>query len=80
MQESGMNTLRETLNTLLLVAILVALILIWMRMPPTIEDFRNVTSQNRSALMGRCPLVQADIRGTVDVNVENTPISVEIER
>ena len=74
---------------ILLAAILVTQILILLRIPtspPTIGEVRNAkTNDARTELLQSIPLVRvqggsidADVTGTVDVDVQNTPLEVEI--
>jgi len=75
----------------LLAAILVTQVLILLRMPtppPTIGAVRNAkTSSARTELFQSIPLVRvqggtidAEITGAVDVEVQNTPLEVEVYR
>jgi hypothetical protein len=71
----------------LLIGILVVQILILRRMSPplpTLAVLRQATPEGRKELLLRRPLVTVDgsvsIDGTVGVNIENTPVEVEINR
>ncbi len=75
----------------LLAAILSTQVLILLRMPaspPTIGAVRNAkTDDARTELLQSIPLVRvqggtidADITGTVDVEVQNTPLEVQVYR
>jgi hypothetical protein len=73
-----MTKILHALNTLLLLGIFAALVIIVHRMPITLGDLKNATRQDRQALLLRQSLVH--LEDTVSVEVENTPLSVEIER
>jgi len=66
----------------LLAAILVTQILILLRVPPpapTLQDLRNAKAGSAGReLLDTVPLVR--VQGTVDVQVENTPLEVQIYR
>ena len=89
-----MKSLPASLNTILLVAILVTLLLIWRRMPPTMADVGAANKRGDMKEIQRLntlrPMVQAscDIDQPLQVTVEeplnvvipDQPISVTIER
>ena len=72
-----MTKFLHLLNTLLLAGILAALVLIFMRMPITLGDFKNAKPQDRKALLLRQSFVH--LTEPISVTVENSPLSVEIE-
>ncbi len=74
-----MITLLRSLNIILLAGILTALILIWNRMPPSLGEYQRSKGTERTALRSRFPIIQASLSETLQVEVTNTPLSVEIE-
>lgn len=65
----------------LLAAILAVQLLILSRMPstpPTLADLRKVKAEQRREMLLRIPLVR--VEGTVNVDVNNTPLEVQIAR
>ena len=66
----------DILKIVLLAGILVMLVAIWTRMPPTVAE---VAALGREAAL-RAPFVHAQVTDTITVEVENTPLEVEINR
>ena len=65
-----MKSLLDALNTILLVAILATLLVIWRRMPPTIGELRNAKlEKDQQAILLRKPIIDAAI---------DEPLRVEI--
>ena len=65
-------------TNILLAGVLVLLVLIWHRMPPTAGEIAAAKGSDRKALTMRQPVVRATITDTLDVNVENTSLDVEV--
>ncbi len=85
------NTLFKWVVVALLASIQFTLVVILLRMPvsaPTISDLKSAKNdETRSKLIQKIPLVHvssgtidANIIGTVDVEVHNTPLEVQIQR
>lgn len=73
-----MNTVLRAVNTLLLLAILATLFLIWQRMPPTIGELRaGKTPAEKHALALRSPYIRPTIIDSVSVDVAQ-PLEVKI--
>ncbi len=77
----------KIIDWVLLGAILLMLLVIYFKMPPTVGDMASAkTTSEKQRINSKRPLVivggtvTADIPFTVDVNVENEPLSVEIWR
>jgi len=75
----------ESLYRLILVALLAAILvvqlLILARIPPgspTSADLQSAKAEQRREMLLRIPL--ARVAGTVDVDVNNTPLEVELQR
>ena len=77
-----MNSALRLLNTLLLIAILATLLLIWRGMPPTMADFKNVKGKERTALLLRRPYIMSESEVTGDVSISSIdidePLKVEV--
>lgn len=81
-----MDTLLRVTTLTVLVAILMVQIAILMRMPsppPTMDELRSASADEKTAVLMRRPLVlvagSIEVDGTVDVNVENAPLQVEVD-
>jgi hypothetical protein len=74
-----MNSLLRWLNTLLLLAILATLLLIWRRMPPTMADLKGLKGTARQEILLRRPYIRSDceISDTISVSV-GTPLEVTV--
>lgn len=82
-----MKMVYKIIDWVLLGAILLMLLVIYFKMPPTVGDMASAkTTSEKQRINSKRPLVivggtvTADIPFTVDVNVENEPLSVEIWR
>jgi hypothetical protein len=73
-----MNSALRWLNTLLLLAILATLLLIWRRMPPTMAEFKNVKGKDRTALLLRRPYIVSESEVTGSVSISDSPLEVQI--
>jgi len=75
-----MNT-HSVLNTLILAGIFVVLMLIYQRMPPTMAELgQHPTAQHGKDVYQRCPIVYTNLTEPLQVEIENTPLPVTIER
>ena len=75
-----MNTALRTINTLLLAGLLWVATDIRAHMPPTLSDFKN--AKDKRAFLLRRPFfntVEID-NASLAVEIENTPVPVQIER
>lgn len=72
-----MTKFLHPLNTLLLAGIFAVLVMIVLRMPITLADFKNAKPKDRKALLLRQSFVR--LMDPISVNVDNTPLSVEID-
>ena len=76
-----MITLHRIINTFLLAGILWFLFDIRTHMPPTTGEMRSATAQNRRDLMSRRPAaLSVEVDTPLSVEVDNTPLEVEITR
>ena len=78
-----MKLIYKIVDWILLTIILIILILMYLRLPPTMGDIVNAeTPEAQQRLWHKYPVVRIveplEIWGTVDVNVENEPLAVEI--
>lgn len=81
-----MKLIYKIVDWILLTIILIILILMYLRMPPTMGDIISAeTPEAKQRLWHKYPVVRiggsvdiGSIFGTVDVNVENEPLIVEI--
>ncbi len=81
------ESLYRIVVVVLLAAVLVVQLLIFYRMQtgsPTLADLRKAKPEQRPEMLLRIPLVRVegtvDVAGTVDVDVNNTPLEVQIVR
>lgn len=72
-----MNATLRLLNTLLLIAILATLLLIWRRMPPTLEELKGTKGEVRKAMLLRRPYIQSEIDDPIQIDT-TTPLQVEV--
>lgn len=78
-----MKLIYKIIDWILLTIILIILILMYLRMPPTMGDIISAeTPEAKQRLWYKYPVVRIieplEVWGTVDVNVENEPLIVEI--
>jgi hypothetical protein len=73
----NVNRFSNLITNLSLIGILVVLVLIWKRMPPTNAELRAAkTPDERKAIHLRQPSVTVDARDTLDVNVQGGAVQV----
>ena len=75
-----MDRILRVIACLLLFGILVVQILILERMPPTLNDVRKAKGKALKELMLKQPIIRAEISEPLRVEVDNTPLEVEIYR
>jgi len=75
-----MDRILKVIACFLLAAILIIQILILQRMPPTLNDIRKAKGDARRELMLKQPIIRAEISEPLRVEVDNTPLEVEIYR
>ena len=75
-----MDRILRVIACLFLFGILVVQILIFERMPPTLNDVRKAKGKALKELMLRQRIIRAGISEPARVEVDNTPLEVEIYR
>jgi hypothetical protein len=73
-----MKSIADITTNLLLAIIALILFLIWHRMPPTVAEIAAAKGADRKALTMKQPVVKAVIPDTIDVNVENSSLDVDV--
>ena len=73
-----MKSISNIITNALLIIIAITLVLIWRRMPPTVAEFNAAKGVDRTTLSMKQPVVRAVIPDTIDVNVENSSLDVDV--
>jgi hypothetical protein len=81
---NGLDSVLRALTVLLLAIIAILQALILTRMPPTIGELRSADAADRRKILMRKPLIDVsgsvEVDNTVSVEVDNSPLEVEIVR